>query len=82
MILEVKNLEVRYGLKKAVDGVSFSMSAGESVGLLGANGAGKSSTLKALLGMLRPSGGEIKILGDKPGSFSIFEKLPTFLILS
>lgn len=75
MILEVKNLEVRYGLKKAVDGVSFSMSAGESVGLLGANGSGKSSTLKALLGMLHPSGGEINILGNKPGSFSIFEKL-------
>jgi ABC-2 type transport system ATP-binding protein len=51
------------------------MCAGESVGLLGANGAGKSSTLKALLGMLRPSGGEIKILGGKPGSFSNFEKL-------
>ncbi len=51
------------------------MSAGESVGLLGANGAGKSSTLKALLGMLRPSGGEIKILGGEPGSFSNFEKL-------
>jgi len=75
VILEVKNLEVRYGLKKAVEGVSFSIGPGESVGLLGANGAGKSSTLKALLGMLEPSQGHIQILGGRPGSFSSFEKL-------
>lgn len=75
MILEVKNLEVRYGLKKAVDDLSFSLSPGESVGLLGANGAGKSSTLKAVLGMLRPAKGEIRTLGARPGSFASFEKL-------
>jgi ABC-type multidrug transport system ATPase subunit len=75
VILEVKNLEVRYGLKKAVEDVSFSLGPGESVGLLGANGAGKSSTLKALLGMLHPSQGKIQILGNKPGSFLSFKNL-------
>lgn len=75
MILEVKNLEVRYGLTKAVDDISFSIAAGESVGLLGANGAGKSSTLKAILGMIRPWRGQIKALGSKPGSVAGFEKL-------
>lgn len=75
MILEVNNLEVCYGLKKAVKSVSFAMGPGESVGLLGANGAGKSSTLKAILGMIRPSKGEIRTLNKRPGSFASFEKL-------
>ncbi|MFM8269808.1 MAG: ABC transporter ATP-binding protein [Pseudomonadota bacterium] len=55
--------------------ISFSIDAGESVGLLGANGAGKSSTLKAILGMLRPITGEIQTLGASPGSLISFEKL-------
>lgn len=75
MILEVKNLEVRYGFKKAVSGISFSIGPGESVGLLGANGAGKSSTLKAVLGMIRPSAGEIKTFSSRPGGFAGFEKV-------
>jgi ABC-2 type transport system ATP-binding protein len=71
-LIEVNNLEVRYGLKKAVSGVSFKIDPGEKIGLIGANGAGKSSTLKALLGVIRPSQGEIITLGKKPGSTEAF----------
>ena len=54
-MLEVSGLEVRYGAIRAVRGASLSVSGGELAVLLGANGAGKSSTLKAIAGALRPS---------------------------
>ena len=57
-LLEALNLEVRYGGIKAVKGISFAVEAGEMVCLIGANGAGKTSTLKALARMI-PSTGEI-----------------------
>ena len=50
-MLEVSDLEVRYGAIRAVRGVSLSVAAGELAVLLGANGAGKSSTLKAIAGL-------------------------------
>jgi branched-chain amino acid transport system ATP-binding protein len=64
-MLEVSGLEVRYGAIRAVRGVSLSVSAGELAVLLGANGAGKSSTLKAIAGALRPSGGRITLGGTE-----------------
>lgn len=63
-LLDALNLEVRYGGIAAVKGVSFSVMEGEMVCLLGANGAGKTSTLKALARMI-PSAGEIHYAGDK-----------------
>jgi branched-chain amino acid transport system ATP-binding protein len=60
-MLEVSGLEVRYGAIRAVRGVSLSVAAGELAVLLGANGAGKSSTLKAIAGALRPSSGRITL---------------------
>lgn len=59
-----KQYEVRGGPPfKAVNGVSFSLERGEVVGLLGANGAGKSTTLKCIATLVRPSGGKLLIMG-------------------
>ena len=62
-MLEVRDLEVRYGAIRAVRGVSLSVAKGELAVLLGANGAGKSSTLKAIAGALRPAAGHITLGG-------------------
>src|SRR5882762_4011010 len=59
-MLEVKNLRVHYGTVEAVKGVSFQVSAGAIVSLIGANGAGKTTSLRALTGLVKPSGGELR----------------------
>jgi branched-chain amino acid transport system ATP-binding protein len=64
-MLEVSDLEVRYGAIRAVRGVSLSVAGGELAVLLGANGAGKSSTLKAIAGALRPAAGRIMLGGTE-----------------
>ena len=58
-------LRKRYGRQTAVDGVSFTVARGEIVGLLGPNGAGKTSVIKMLLGLVRPDGGEVMLLGRR-----------------
>ena len=58
-VLELQDLRVRYGNVEALHGVSLTVQAGEIVTLLGANGAGKSTTLRAVSGLLRPSAGRI-----------------------
>jgi branched-chain amino acid transport system ATP-binding protein len=62
-ILEVKGLHVRYGNVEALHGIDLSVHRGEIVTILGANGAGKSTTLRAISGLLRPSAGEIWLDG-------------------
>ncbi len=64
MMLEVKNLDVFYGAIQAVQGVSFHVKEGEIVTLIGANGAGKSTTLRTISGLIRPKGGEIAFHGQ------------------
>src|ERR1700710_724878 len=64
-LLEVDDIEVRYGAIKALKGVSFNVEEGEIVALLGANGAGKTTTQKTVSGMLRPSLGEIRYEGER-----------------
>lgn len=59
-IMEVENLEVVYGVIKALQGISFYIDEGEIVTIIGANGAGKSSTLRAVSGMIRPSSGMVR----------------------
>ena len=59
-MLEVKDLRVRYGTVEAVKGISFEVAAGEIVSLIGANGAGKTTSLRALTGLVKPSGGEVR----------------------
>ena len=63
MLLELANLSVKYGSVEALHGVNLRVEAGEIVTILGANGAGKSTTLRAVSGLLRPSGGEIRFEG-------------------
>lgn len=62
-MLEVKNLRKKYGDFEAVRGISFEAEEGEIVGLLGPNGAGKTTTINMLLGVTKPTGGQIKIFG-------------------
>ena len=62
-MLEIEDLEVRYGAVRAVRGVSLKVETGELVTLLGANGAGKSSTLMAIAGAVRASAGRIRLDG-------------------
>jgi branched-chain amino acid transport system ATP-binding protein len=59
-MLEVKDLRVRYGTVEAVKGISFHVSAGAIVSLIGANGAGKTTSLRAITGLVRPSGGHLR----------------------
>lgn len=66
MILTVKNLSVTYGAKTAINNISFSVEAGEVIGLLGANGAGKSSTIAAVLGIEKSHFKELTMLGKSP----------------
>ena len=58
-MLEVKNLEVYYGVIQAIKGISFEVNEGEVIALIGANGAGKTTTLQTITGMLKPEKGEV-----------------------
>src|SRR4249919_1287536 len=58
-MLEVRDLRVHYGTVEAVKGVSFHLDAGEMISLIGANGAGKSTILRSLTGLVQPSAGTI-----------------------
>ena len=64
VILSVKDLCVHYGGIEAVKGISFDVHEGEIVTLIGANGAGKSSTLRSIAGLVKPSKGTINFRGD------------------
>ena len=61
--IETENLVVRYGWRRAVDGLSLRVLRGSVYGLLGANGAGKTTTIKTLLGFRAPASGRARILG-------------------
>lgn len=63
-LLAVKDLHVSYGAIKAVKGIDFEINEGEIVTLIGANGAGKSSTLNTIAGLIKPERGDIDFKGD------------------
>ena len=63
-MLEVKNIQTYYGNIQALKGVSIEISEGEIITLIGANGAGKSTTLMSISGIVPPRSGEILFLGD------------------
>lgn len=64
-MLQVSDLRVSYGPILAVDGISLTVAPGEIVALIGANGAGKSTTLKTISGLLRPRSGSISVGGQR-----------------
>jgi branched-chain amino acid transport system ATP-binding protein len=64
-LLEVDNIEVRYGAIAALKGISFRVDEGEIVAMLGANGAGKTTTQKTVSGMMRPASGSITLAGRR-----------------
>ena len=63
-LLSVRDLHVSYGAIKAVRGISFDIERGEIVTLIGANGAGKSTTLNTIAGLIKPDGGSIELSGE------------------
>lgn len=65
MLLEVQNLQITYGDFQSVYGVSFVVRKGELVSIIGANGAGKTSILKAVMGLVKPIGGNIYFNGEE-----------------
>lgn len=63
-LLEVKELQVHYGVIKALDGISFEVNKGEIVTLIGANGAGKTTTMQSINGLIPVSGGTVTYNGQ------------------
>jgi branched-chain amino acid transport system ATP-binding protein len=64
MLLEVQDLDIRYGRIRAISQLGMTCNEGEIVGVLGANGAGKSSLLKTILGIVKPKSGRIAFLSE------------------
>jgi branched-chain amino acid transport system ATP-binding protein len=64
-MLKIENLEVAYGSIKAIKGISLEVNQGEIVTLIGSNGAGKSTTLRAISGILKPRSGSITFNGER-----------------
>ncbi|MDR9824946.1 ATP-binding cassette domain-containing protein, partial [Vibrio sp. FNV 38] len=64
MMLSIRDLHVYYGNIHALKGISLDVNEGEIVTLIGANGAGKSSTLRSIAGLVKPAGGTITFRGD------------------
>ena len=73
VLLNVRDLKVAYGGINAVKGIDLHVNQGELVALIGANGAGKSSTLKAIAGLLTPAGGEIQFLDHQTNRLPAYE---------
>ena len=63
--IEVERLTKRYGSARGVEDLSFSIERGEIFGYLGPNGSGKTTTIRCLMGLLRPSGGQCRLLGQR-----------------
>ena len=81
MLLEIRNLEVRYGRTRAVQDVSLALDAGDIVAVLGANGAGKSSLLRAIQGTARPAAGRVLYRGEDITAWSAPRRVAAGLVL-
>jgi ABC-2 type transport system ATP-binding protein len=72
LLLRTRGLTKRFGSRTAVDGLTVELRRGRLIGLLGPNGSGKSTTIRMLLGLIRPTSGDAEVLGrpvSAPGSY-------------
>jgi branched-chain amino acid transport system ATP-binding protein len=81
VLLEVEGLDVRYGRTHAVKSLSLALHAGEIVTVLGANGAGKSSLLKAIQGAVKPAAGTVRYKGTDVTAWSAPRRVAAGLVL-
>lgn len=72
-LLEVRDLHVAYGELEVVRGVSFSVDFGEIISILGSNGAGKTSMLRSLAGLIRPAAGSVQFAGRDIGGLPAYD---------
>jgi ABC-2 type transport system ATP-binding protein len=79
MIVNLMSVTKSFQHKAAVSDVSFSIGKGEVVAILGPNGAGKTTTISMILGLLKPTTGEVRIFGHEPGDKRVREKLGVML---
>ena len=66
-VLEMRGVRKEYGEVTALDGMDLAVEQGEIVAVLGPNGAGKTTTFELLLGLIRPTTGSVRVLGEEPG---------------
>jgi ABC-2 type transport system ATP-binding protein len=74
-VFELSRVRVRYGLRSAIESLSLSTTPGSALALLGTNGSGKTSTLRVLLGLIRPSQGRATIFGQTPGTPGVLQRI-------
>src|SRR5690606_5108566 len=77
LALFTRGLVKWYGNVRAVDGIDLEVPRGKVYGFLGRNGAGKTATIRMLLGLVRPSAGEVVVLGSpiRPGSLAVLQRV-------
>ena len=63
LLIDAKGLQTYYGASHILRGIDFSVARGETIGLMGRNGMGKSTLLKSLMGLVKPRGGSVHIAG-------------------
>ena len=81
--IEIKDLWFAYGGQRVLDQVNLTLPAGEFLAVLGPNGGGKSTLLRLLLGLVRPGGGSLRVLGREPGQTGgLIGYLPQFTAVS
>ena len=74
-VVEIRGVSRQFGDVMAVDNLTLSLGTGEIMGFLGANGVGKTTTIKMLLGLIRPSSGTVSVLGGDPSDPKVRAKI-------
>jgi Cu-processing system ATP-binding protein len=74
-VVEIRDVNQRYGNMTVLHGLDLSLSEGEVLGLFGHNGAGKTTCMKLILGLLQPSEGQVRVLGHSPGEADVRRQL-------